>query len=340
MINYLSKRGYEFSFAWIFAIFVGGVIIFFAIYFATQIVGTQQTARDVSQSKSLGILLTPIETELEEGKFAKIYLTDSTKLYFECKPPSSSNPFGSQNLRMSIKPPLGQKWEDNQAPAVTFHNKYFFATGEPTEFNEIYTEGEKNFYVLSKPLYLPFKIADLMIIYSDKQKFCFENIGQAPPDFRRRMNQINMTNVKLTGPCDPKEYEVVCFGRSCEISIDQNQKKVIKNGKNLYYVLSSEEHDPYAMLYAAIFSDPDNYDCQVKRLMAHASKLVDIYYQKSNYIYLRSATGCNGPEIRSALQSLNTTLASGNILALNQFIGNEDYRNLKESGGGIGCELF
>ena len=303
MIKIPSKRGYEFSFAWIFAIFVGAVIIFLAIYIAIQIVGTQQAARDVSQSKALGVLLTPIETELEEGKFAKIYLTDPTRIYFECKEPTPSNPFGSQNIRLSVKPPLGQRWEDAQSPAVTFHNKYFFPSGELNAFDETAAEGEKEFYVLSKPLYLPFKVADLMIIYSDKQKFCFNNIAQAPPDFRRRMEQINMTNVKLTGPCDPAEHTIICFSGSCDIGINTNLKSINNRGTIIYYVESSREHDPYTLLYAAIFSDPDTYTCQVKRLMSHASKLTDIYYSKSNHI------NC-GEAVRQELQYLNNTFAS------------------------------
>ncbi len=333
MIKILSKRGYEFSFAWIFAIFVGAVIIFLAIYFTIQIIGTQQATRDVTQSKSLGVLLTPIETELEEGKFAKIYLTDPTRIYFECKEPTQSNPFGSQNLRLSIKPPLGQRWEDAQSPAVTFHNKYFFPSGELNYFDETAAEGEKEFYVLSKPLYLPFKVADLMIIYSDKQKFCFSNINQAPSDFRRRMEQINMTNVIFAG-CNPDEHEVICFGSrtsGCDIVVNENQKTVMKGSKTVSYAESSVEHDPYAMLYAAIFSDPDTYTCQVKRLMSHASKLTDIYYSKSNYI------NC-GEAVRQELQSLNNTFASTQQSGIVPQNLNILMRELQT--GGVNCGLF
>jgi hypothetical protein len=335
-----SKRGYEFSFAWIFTIFVGATIIFLAIYFAIQIVGTQQAGRDTTEGKSLGVLLTPIETEIEEGKFATVYLTDPTRIYFECETPAPGNQFGSQNLRLSIKPPLGNDWNDSNPATLTFHNKYFFSAGEKIGINEVISEGEEEFYVLSKPLYLPFKVADLMIIYPDREQYCVLASG-APPDFIDRLRRIDMTNVFISPACPASPHKTICFGAgSCNVNIYPTF--VHKGDQDIQYLtLTDPRHDPYTMLYAAIFSDPDTYNCQVKRLMAHASKLTDIYSKKAGF--------CNGPAAQNALQSFNNKLlsvpASGTIQfdELRNFINdpnpNSEFNYLKDFAGGS-CELF
>jgi len=48
------------------------------------------------------------------------------------------------------------------------------------------------------------------------------------------------------------------------------------------YVIDNE--DKYALLYAAIFSDPITYNCQVKRLMKRAGELARLYEQKSEFL--------------------------------------------------------
>jgi len=43
-------------------------------------------------------------------------------------------------------------------------------------------------------------------------------------------------------------------------------------------------------MYAAIFSDKGNYECQVKRLMQRVAKLALLYEDKANFV---SKRGCN-----------------------------------------------
>ncbi|MBU1987905.1 MAG: hypothetical protein KKD94_00275, partial [Nanoarchaeota archaeon] len=119
-----SKKGYEFGFAWIFTIFIGAVVIFLAVYIATQIVGMKQLERESVRGKKIGVLLTPIETELEAEKFATILVPDETMLFNGCDPPQSlGNPFGSQHISTSIKSSIGGKWDvkNEQGVKSTFH---------------------------------------------------------------------------------------------------------------------------------------------------------------------------------------------------------------------------
>lgn len=349
MIGLYSKRGYEFSFAWIFAIFIGAAVIFFAIYFAIQMVSTQQASRNVAEGKSFGVLLTPVETGIEEGKFATMYLTDPTRVYFQCEQPLPDNPFGSQKLGLSIKPAIGEDWDEITPIFLTFHNKYFFPSAEPTQTeNALMDEGEKEFYVLSKPLYLPFKVADLMIVYSDQKQFCFKNLNNAPTDFKRKIKQLNMTNVILDQPCDPTKQEIICFdiaSSDCDTIVFPSQNKVTKKGEPdaLYYLDSSPEQDKYAMLYPAIFSDTKTYQCQTKRLMAHLSFLIQAYGQKSQYIStLPGSFGCTQtaqPILNAYGAAVSSSAISGDLSQVKSYMADPNYVSFQRTAGGR-CVLF
>jgi hypothetical protein len=353
MIKGCSKKGYEFGFTWIFTIFVGATVIFLAIYIATQIVNTERTGQSATEGKSLGILLTPIETETEEGKFAKIILTDETRIYHECEYPESTDPFGSNNLQMSVKPIYGGEWGNPNAPSITFHNKYFFPSASQSDRLGTYASyAKENYYVLSKPLYLPFKVADLLIIWSDQEEFCFLN---APTEVKSRLEPLDMDNVYFQSPrgytCDPSTQKTVCFSGSCDVRVYENNGFVRKEGKDLYYV-ESQEHDPYSMMYAAIFSNPEIYTCQAARLMVHTSKLIDLYLAKS--IYISSPARSSGCSQRSqptmltfnntvsvaaeAIKSTGDSAPLSNVMAHMETSPN--FQELKNYNGGINCALF
>src|SRR3989338_153867 len=147
----MFKKGYEFSFAWIFAILTGATIIFLAIYFATQISSLKRVEQQTEVGKEIGILLNPVETNLEQAKFVMITLRTETKIYNKCN--SGIGNFGSQELSAKIKSGLGEEWTNDPGVASSFYNKYLFSN------DEIY--GKKIFYVLAKPFKFPFKPADL-----------------------------------------------------------------------------------------------------------------------------------------------------------------------------------
>src|SRR3989344_1332295 len=148
----MNRRGFEFSFGWLFAIIVGAVIIFLAIYATTNLIKTEREIQDTELGKQLGIILNPIETALETGKASKISFPLETRLYNDC---SLQGTFGSQKISTATKSGIGEKW---LAPgeASTFRNKYLFS-------DKIVED--KNYIVFSKPLEIPFKIANLIYIW-------------------------------------------------------------------------------------------------------------------------------------------------------------------------------
>jgi len=265
----MNKRGYEFSFAWIFTLIVGAAIIFLAIYAAFQFSDSLRFGRDSATAKKIGVLLTPLETNLESGKSYPLLVSEETTIFNGCVEPSVTNFFGSQEISVAIKSQIA-KDDDGEVPGVKsrFNNKYVFSDNRTT--------GKKEFYVLSKPFHYPFKIADLTILWSDQEEYCF-----VEPDIniQREINDLGLQNISIVNEtCDDKIN--VCFnGESCEIEV--SGRSVTKQGITVKYTESTRTDDKYALLFAAIFSDPKEYNCQLHRLAARAESLAKLNLQKS-----------------------------------------------------------
>lgn len=336
MIKLDSKRGYEFGFAWLFAIIIGAVVIFLAIYIAVQIVQTKQLEQETFQGKQIGVLLTPVETNLEQAKSAIISVPDETKVFNGCENPSLGNPFGSQKISVATKKAFSDEWDDSQGIESTFHNKYLFSDSP--------VQSDKEFYALSKPFKLPFKIADLIILLNDKQKYCFDQ-NTIPYEVKKELNDLAIPSIEIKplSQCS-QESLTVCFSSSCDISvsIDGNSKQgtvIHKNIPPIYYI-NSLGSDKFGMMYSAIFSDSTIYNCQVQRLMAHVSLLSKIY--DANLDYLDPISSCSFSGLNNALEALRTSASTASS-QLNKNALQDVYEKAEEvwnQNERITCKLF
>jgi hypothetical protein len=321
-----GKRGYEFSFSWFFAIIVGAIVIFLAVYITTKIVNMQRTGNEAEMGMQLATLLTPMDTNIEEGKTAMIVVPVETKLFNDC---SLETTFGSQDFRALTKSGIGDAWRSaDDSVEISFHNKYLFSSAE--------VHGNKEIYILSKPFKFPFKIADLMMMWSDNEEYCFVNLPWA--DLKDEIIRLKLKNVQLDS-CSPNAKKI-CFSGSCDITIDSNQKTVTHSGSQpVYYTESFGDNDKYALLYAAIFSDPVVYECQVNRLMARASQISMLYELKSKYL---SPKGCmSEPVLSTALSTFKNQINPPN------FAGSQNLnsavpaaQSLKDKNEVLTCRLF
>ncbi|MBU2104378.1 MAG: hypothetical protein KKF67_01205, partial [Nanoarchaeota archaeon] len=156
-----NKRGaLDISFAWLFAIIIGGFILFLAVYAAIKLIGTEQTIQDAKTGKEIGVLLNPLETSFESGKTSLLTMPVETRIYNKC---NNQGTFGRQIIQVSQK--SFNKWTETNID-VGFSNKYLFS--------EKYAEGKK-FYLFPKPFEFPFKVADLTIIIPKDKNYCFVN---------------------------------------------------------------------------------------------------------------------------------------------------------------------
>ncbi len=298
-----KKGALEFSFAWIFAIIAGMFILFSAIYGVSKFINIEKSSQDAQTAMDIGILTNPLESSFETAKRTMISAPVETRIYTSC---NNNGFFGKQTIRTSQK--TYDKWS-NEGVNVSFSNKYIFS-GNPAE--------GKKFYLFSKSLELPFKIADLIYLTSAEDKYCFKD---APKNIEEEIEDLIGENPSanenfFTEDC-PSESINVCFnsrGNECNIKVfTGNSKYVEKDGEEMHY-----EGD--ALMYAAIFSNKKDYECQLERLMKRTAQLTDIYADKSKFILEK--TGCNSGLDVDLILLKNTAEnlgGSGNLNTISDF---------------------
>ena len=276
-----DKKAFEMSFAWIFAIIVGAAILFIAIYATSKFVSVKRYEIDTATAAKLSILLDPLETGLESAKSSSITFNQETRIFNKC---FTSGNFGKHSISLTSKSGIGGDWKEPGGD-TQIYNKYIFSEG---------VEQGKEFSVFTKPLDMPFKISDLIFLTS--KKYCFVSL----PEELEELESLNLKNIAVTETKEncPEDSEIVCFGVSsgCDITVykglNYNSGSVIKNKKTMYY--------SGPLVYGAIFSSPDIYECNVKRLMLRLINLGLVYKDKVSIIERR---GC-GNSMNSQLSSL------------------------------------
>ncbi len=86
-------------------------------------------------------------------------------------------------------------------------------------------------------------------------------------------------------------------------------------------------------MYAAIFSEPEVYECQIKRLMQRVKNLASLYKDKANFIYQKS--GCQTNLDLLKLINFAETLEDSRDLNSVSFIIEE----IEEQNKGV-CQLW
>src|SRR3990167_9332942 len=115
----------------------------------------------------------------------------------------------------------------------------------------------------------------------ENKKYCFDN---APENIAEEILQLNQGNLAANcSKVDDKTIKV-CFNKNCGINVNYNSKYVQKGEDKSYF-----EED--ALMYAAIFSDKEIYECQVKRLMKRTKQLAELYKEKELLVSQKNCAG-------------------------------------------------
>jgi len=252
-----KKGALEMSFGWLFALVAGAVILFFAIYISTRLINTEKETLSAQTGKEIGILLNPLETSFQSAQTTSITIPVETRINNKC---DDTGTFGKQIIQLDQK--NLNKWTKTDIN-VFFENKYIFSTDG--------IEG-KQFYIFSKPFSFPFKVADLFYITSANDIYCFIN---APNEIATEINDLNQSNL-ITKNCSSNAIKVCFSGGNCDINVNDYAGYVEKNGKEMYFAGTEDDYGN-ALMYAAIFSNYDIYECQLKRLMLRERELSLLY---------------------------------------------------------------
>ena len=317
----MNKRGFEFIFAWLFAIIVGAVIIFLAIYASTKLVKTQREVQDTELGKELGIILNPIETGLETAQASKISFSSETRIFNECKTIST---FGSQRISTATKSGIGEEWQ-SPGEQSTFYNKYIFS--------ESIAEG-KDFVTFSKPFEMPFKVANLIYIWPLGDSYCLIN---PPGEIEDEVSDLSLDGFSIAAKASecPQDSKKICFtGTGCDIDITLDASKKIsgsakkKNADRVYFESSS-------LLYGAIFADSRTYECQLERLMRRTSELSGLYYSKSAFL---APKGCSSNLEADLITYANQTLSTNSSIDIRSIALISE--NIRRRNNELNCKLF
>ena len=165
-INTLNKKGFQISFAWLFAIIVGAFIIFLAIFASVKLIGTAQEISNVETGRELEVLANVLETGFESSNTASLKIALETRIGNNCKKPSSFEPFGTQGLQLAQK--SLNRWSE-VGTEIVFRNRYIFS--------EDITEGKK-FFLFSKPFNFPFKVSSVIYLTSAEDNYCFIGLDE------------------------------------------------------------------------------------------------------------------------------------------------------------------
>ena len=298
------------GFAWIFAIIVGAAILFLAIFATTQIIETGKTRGFTEAAKAVTILLDPLETGIASARGDVIRFGRETRTHYGCFTTSSKSPvFGRQTLSFSERSGLGEEWQEVGAE-ISIYNKYIFADK---------TEQGEDLFLFSKPFYTGYKVSDLIMISGEN--YCFV----APPNIIESDVDI-IQNINISGTLEncPADAKSVCFGFSgCDIVVISNDEyetgTVTKEGGTVSFAGS--------LVYGAIFSNPDLYECNVRRLGKKIAELGWVYRDKIDLVSGQGCPSVIGPELEFLATQASEIRLSSDMISVYRIAQGMDDRN-------------
>jgi len=315
-----NKKAFAISFAWLFSLIVGAVILFLAVYFAIKIMNIGETEISAKTAEQLRILLEPLETKLEEGwKQPPVEMPSETKIYNRCE---KTGLFGVNKISLSYKS-MGNKWT-RESVAISQKNKYIFSDR---------AQGRK-IYIFIKPFKLPFKVSDLIFVYTER--YCF--VGSIPQAIRQDLNlglgdSMNIVRADNIRECEEGDIKV-CFnrvGKGCDIEVncidDCSEGSVRKNNRNVEFIGS--------LIYGAIFSDFQEYECNVDRLMTRLGQLSEIYKRKAFSIAIMGCSTNLESDIDRLADSANSYRDSKDLYSIKSQADSIEQKNRR-----LTCRLF
>jgi hypothetical protein len=303
----------QFNFAWMFAIIVGGAILFLAIFGAMRAGDTARYQSDTEIAKSISVITDPLQAGFGEGSFGRIIFNQETRINNVCL----GGGLGKNDISVSTRSNIGEEW-NLPGGATSIHNKYIFSAERSVGLD---------FYVFSKPFGFPYEISDL--IFMTSENYCFMN---APDDVVNDVVGLNIANIEV-GNCTLADAVNVCFGSGddCDVIVYGSCNSGCSSVYDEGTVSNSDGDVKYVgnLMYAAIFSDKSVYNCNVERLMYRAAKIAEGFAEKAD---LMDARGCN-TNLKSDLsvwRGLTINASSDDLLALRSMSDNIDNKNNRE----------
>ncbi|MEM2956038.1 MAG: hypothetical protein QW041_00460 [Candidatus Pacearchaeota archaeon] len=268
------KKAQGMQFSWIFALIIGGVILFFAIFFSGKLFQLKTYEAEAELTKNLDILLNPFTSiSYAEVTLSKpISLAKKTEINFSCN---------SMDDLQTISTKIGKA----ESFSYNIRNKYIFSE----DFNT------KELWVFAKPFNMPWKVDDLIFVVS--KDYCFVN---PPEKIKNELSNLNATLIKVVSDIRncKQESAKVCFSGTCDIYVN-TASSYVKTKQGSFNFLDDSS------MYAAIFGSKQ-YSCNLERLFKRLEIQTNIFLKKAD---LLSARGCYEAEkIKPSLKKMETAV--------------------------------
>lgn len=293
------------QFGWLFAIIIGGVILFLAVFFSGRLLGTGTYYTEADVTRNIDVMLNSFASigKAEVSLSKPVSLPEKTEINFSCSAAQDSEtisallPRGKEPFFYPIK------------------NKYIFSE----DFNS------KELWVFAKPFDKPWRVDDLIYIVS--KDYCFIN---PPETIRKELEDLNSSKIGIAPNCRKNLLAMsVCFSGVCDIFVNTEQGYVrTKSGKQLRYMDD-------ATMYAAIFG-PKQYDCNIERLLNRLSFQTDMFISKASILSNRGCFEIAGmnQELAGLKAAINNAINNKDYLSMN------DYGQRIEEKNKISCPLY
>jgi len=270
-----KKAQLNISFGWIFAIIVGAFIIFLTIYGVNKFMGISSAQQSAEGGRSIEVLLNPLESSFESSQEVRIFVPTETRIISSCD--SEDGLFGSQKIRTQQKV-FNSYTSDENSIEITLENKYIFME-RPVEGEEFFAFTRQYEFPSDRDYEFPFKIADLIYLVSTDKEYCFVNPSR---DIEEDILDLDYEGF-VVDDCSDNSVRI-CFnqGSDCDVEVYSGSGKILKGNEEIYF-----EGD--ALMYAGIFSDAEEYECQLHRLVNRAKQILVLYKEKS---VIQEKQGC------------------------------------------------
>lgn len=295
-IEFKARNAQMPAFNWIFALIIGAAILFIAVVFSGKLIETKGYETSAETAANFDFLLNPFASI---GALGEVSMTKTISMPYETIAEIScddeNQELGEQELMLKTKTAFG-KWSSfiEEKPV---YDKYIFAET---------LEGKK-FDVFSKSFNIPFRIDDL--IYLIDENYCFNN---APAEINNEVASLNLAFLKTSESNCAEKSKNVCFNtgtgasEACNVFVkclDEDEKcdygyvEKQEDGKTKKLYFAGQ-----TLMYAAVFSSKENYECNFDRLMSRLILLDEIYENKANSLEVK---GCAMENSYSLLQDLS-----------------------------------
>ena len=319
-----NKKAFDIPFGNLFAIIAGVAILILAIYATTQLIVPSAKYSQYSEAAAqLSNYLNPIVNGISSAYSSKISFGKNTRIYLTCSTWGQYSPiFGKQTIAFAEESSILKKWTEPGAE-ISRYNKYVFS--------ENVSEGKK-YYIFSKPFYAGFRVDDLVM--TTFSNYCFV---AAPANIEEEIQGLAMENINFTTNvknCKTNQVNV-CFGftaTECDVAVlGQCDGSLCKHEYDRGYVKKGDESMYYygSLIYAAIYSSPDIYECNVKRLGKKIAELGKVYQGKIEVVKTKNCDSLVGNNLDLIIPLAQKINSSAQMLRIQEYAKEMDENNCK-----------